>query len=314
MKTKYYLLAVAASAMLTACNSDDELKFDGKIRLTTTGMEMMTRSTNQNIQREQFDGSETVDIYLEDAYTGTDQQKSTYPQPLGYTADGGGNLSYSPIQIWPINNHSLNVWGVYPQGAGGTDVAATAVSFSVQADQSTDAGYKQSDLMTGRPATLPVEPSENAYTIPLTFHHLLAKVNVNLSKTAATTTVTDEQLASAKIYIMNTKPTTTFSPKTDDITAATGDAQDIFVCNGTSGSCIVVPQNIAAGTAYIKVVIGDDTYIYTAPDGGISLSTKKEHTYDIKIHKASVILTTTIVDWLGINDAHTTGTAYIQNQ
>jgi hypothetical protein len=156
-----------------------------------------------------------------------------------------------------------------------------------------------------------VPPTEAAYTIPVVFTHLLSKVKINLSKTPATTTITDEQLATAKVYIMNTLPTTTFAPKTTVVTAATGAAADIYVGDGIASSAIVVPQTVAAGTQYIKVVVGSDIFIYTAPTGGITLQPQKVHTYDIKIHKATLLLSATITDWASAGD-NVSGTGYIQ--
>lgn len=317
MKAKYFFLAVAASAMLSACSNDegDSPKFDGIIRLTTSSIDVNTRAA-QNIQGTLFDAGESVDIFLKDAsdtgtgVAGTDY--TAYTQPLVSTTtkeSTKNNLNFATTQIWPINNHSLNVWAVYPSGSA-TDVAATSVAFSVQTDQSTAAKYKASDLMTGVAAN-PVAPSESTIEIPLVFTHLLSKVNINLSKTAATTTITDEQLAAAKVYIMNTKPTTSFAPKSTDVGTASGDVAEIYIGEGISSSGILVPQAVAAGTQYIKVVVGDDTFVYAVPTGGITLEAKKVYTYDIKIHKASIILTATITDWVSAGD-NVSGTGYIQ--
>lgn len=318
MKAKYFFIAVAVSAMLSACSNDEgnSPKFDGIIRLSTSSIDVKTRA-DQNIQGTLFDAGQSIDVFLKDALDdgagtpGTDY--TTYLQPLVTTTtkeSTKNNLNFATTQIWPINNHSLNIWAVYPSGAAGNDVAATSVTFSVQANQSTEANYKASDLMTGTAAN-PVAPSESVVEIPLVFTHLLSKVNINLSKTAATTTITDEQLAAAKIYIMNTKPTTTFAPKTTDVTAATGTAADIYVGEGIACSAILVPQTVAAGTQYIKVVVGDDTFIYSVPTGGITLEAKKVHTYDIKIHKATILLSATITDWVSAGD-NVSGTGYIQ--
>jgi hypothetical protein len=321
MKAKYFFLAVAASAMLSACSNDEgeSPKFDGIIRLTTSSIDMNTRA-EQSIQGTLFDAGESVDIFLKDALddgSGTPGSDYTvYPQPLVTTTTketAKNNLNFATTQIWPINNHSLNIWAVYPSGSAGTsdvDVTTTSIPFTVQTDQSTTVAYKASDLMTGVAAN-PVAPSENTMEIPLVFTHLLSKVNVNLSKTAATTTITDEQLATAKVYIMNTKPTTTFAPQTTEVTVASGDATEIFVGEGIASSAILVPQTVAGGKEYIKVVIGDDTFIYSIPTGGITLEAKKVHTYDIKIHKASIILTATITDWESAGE-NVNGTGYIQ--
>ena len=309
MKTKYFFLAAAASVMLTACSNDGEVN-DRQIRLTTKNA-LMTRSTDQSLQLTQFAANSLVDIFLNDDAS-SDTEVSTYPQPVVYKADGEGNLTTNngASYYWPVKMHALSIYGVYPSGAA-TSCDNTAISFSVQADQSAATAYNASDLMTGAPSANPVAQLENPAVVPLTFTHLLTKININLSKTTGTTDITDEDLANAVISIVNTKPTTTFNPKTATVTAATGDVTEITAGTGTTVSAIVVPQTIAANQGLIQVKIGDDTFLY-APDAELTLAPKSVYTYNIRVNKPNIVVTSSITSWSQVGT--TDGMATLQVQ
>lgn len=337
MKTKLFLLAAAAT--LASCSSNDDAPnyYDGTIRLTTTDMSVNTRGIDQDIQSTQFLNGETVDIFLWDAANtgyatdpGTPALFSFYTQPLVCTADGSGGLSFVTPQFWPIQEHSLTIYGVYPSGAVGSNAIGTAdmsIAFTVQSDQSTAADYKASDLMVGMPTSgvvtdNPTVAASCAYnpSVPLTFKHMLSKININLSKTTATTEITEEQLRSAKVTLLNIKPTAHFSPKkaTELAAAADGTAGPVVLYDGTfepnsalTYSGIVPPQTFAAATQFIKIEVGADTFVYSIPAGGLTLEGKKVYTFGIKIHKATIILTTTITEWDDSTPA-TNGNALLQ--
>ena len=321
MNKKSIFLAVLASAMLAACSNDSERNGradDRLLRLSTGSIDVATRTASMDLLKEQFDNGDEIDIFLTDANDKeTAEGAVTYTQPMVYTADGSGNLTYPTPVYWPPYFRNLYGWGVYPKGKAGTDADATGVEFSVQQDQSTDAAYKASDLMTGVATTNPWVQTDNltGNTITLQFTHLLSKVKVNLSKTAATTDITDAMLATAQIYIMSTLPTTKFAPKSTVVnkTDASGTAftGGIYVCEGTEGSCIVVPQDMTAGDDFIKVVVGGDTFVYKVPAGGYSFEPQKQHVLNIQIHKANIILTSSITAW-DTTTPDTNGTAILQ--
>ena len=338
MKTKLFLLAAAAT--LASCSSSDDGPnyYDGTIRLTTTDMSVNTRGTDQDIQSTQFLNGEKVDIFLWDAANvdygtdpGTPAAFSFYTQPLVCTADGSGGLSFVTPQYWPIQEHPLTIYGVYPSGAVGDNAIGTTdmnIPFTVKDNQSTAADYKASDLMVGMPTSgvdtdNPTVDASWAYqpSVPLTFKHMLSKININLSKTTATTEITDEQLKSAEVTLLNIKPTAHFSPKMATALAADADGTvgSVVLYDGTIESApapaysgIIPPQTFTAGTQFIQIKVGTDTFVYSIPAGGLTLEGKKVYTFDIKIHKATIILTTTITDWVDGTPDHTEGNALLQ--
>lgn len=341
MSTKYFFLAAVASVMLAGCSSDDSNSqnyYDGKIRLSATNdMQVSTRTTDQTIQSTAFLTGEKIDIFMTDN-DGVAPDLSTYTQPLvctTTTASGTTSLSFDAgAQYWPINEHALNIWGVYPAGAAGTDVTAAGVPFIVKADQSAVDNYKASDLMTGLPDLTNAVAAAHAYdaSVAMTFKHRLTKININLSKTAATTEITNDQLKAAKVSLINTHRKTTFVVKGENETlgAAADDATDagttVILYDGSTTandaltySCIIPPQTFAANTSFIKIELGNgDVFVYSIPAAGLTLDPQHVYTFDIQIHKASILLTATITDWNAdhdgddVDDDPEEGTAILQ--
>ena len=250
MKAKYFFLAAVASVMLTACSSDDKTMDETQIRLTTKNVVAETRSAAQDLQLTQFANGQAIGIFLaedvNDTPTLTGSNVTSYTQPLSYTADGAGNLANT--QYWPASGNGLFIYGIYPADAA-TAYNATDVEFTVQANQSSDANYMKSDLMTGAPDANPV--ARVSTPVPLTFTHLLTKVNINLT---AGDGFTAADLAAATVSILDLLPTTTFSVQSTTVGTPSGTATDIIAGTGVTTSAIIVPsQSVAADVNFIKV-------------------------------------------------------------
>ena len=84
-----------------------------------------------------------------------------------------------------------------------------------------------------------------------------------------------------------------------------------IILNGVLNG-IVPPQDIAADTPFIKVDLIDedktelsetpenritDTFFYKIPGGGLTLVASKVHTYNIRINKPHIDVTTSITNW-----------------
>ncbi len=313
MKTGHILLlAAAASLTLAACSKDGgQAADDQELRLSTANIISETRASSQSLQLTQFDKNEKVDIFLAEDVSGTATASggnvTEYIQPLSYTADGSGGLSITDAQYWPTSGNGLHIHGVYPSGAAGASASynPTNISFSVKPDQSSDAGYKASDLMTGKPSNNPVTRTTSA--VPLTFTHLLTKVNINLTEGDG---FTSGGLSNANVYIQNTKPTTTFDVRYTTLGSATGDAADITVCTGTTGSAIIVPQTVNASTAFIKVAVGGGEYIYKLA-AQTEFKQSNVYTYNITVNKTGLTVTSTIASWTS-SGSTTDGNATLQ--
>ena len=310
MKKNLFLIAVA-TVVVAACSSDlDETSVveSYPVRLCTDGLTGMTRA-GQSVQLTQFVADQQVGIFLAEDNGGpvtSGTNVTTYDQPLTYVANGSGGLANT--QYWPQDGNGLHIFGVYPLSAATTAGAynATGKSFSVQTDQSADANYMASDLMTGLPTEgNPVSRTTNA--VPLTFTHLLTKIDVNLSTGDG---FTSAELDAAVVSILGTKPSTTFNVQNATVGDASGDATTITAGTGTTTSAIIVPQTLAAGSNFIQVTIGGGNYIYKLP-AAITFESSTKYTYNLTVSKTGLTLNgTTITPWNSV--APIDGTAELQ--
>ena len=309
---KLLFFAAVASVMLTACSSENEeakVTDSSPLRLSTQNITGLTRA-GQSVQLSQFANGQNVGIFLVEDNAGTPVTSgtnvTTYAQPLTYVANGSGALTN--VQYWPTDGNGLYIWGVYPLAAATTAAAynATNVSFSVAADQSADANYMASDLMTGAPtASNPVARQTSA--VGLTFTHLLTKIDVNLT---AGDGFAASDINNAVVSILNTKPTTTFGVQSTTVGEASGTAAPIVAGTGAATSAIIVPQTVAASANFIQVAVGGGNYIYKLT-ADKTFAAKTKYTYSITVNKTGLILTsTTVTDWL--EGGSTSGTAELQ--
>lgn len=289
--------------MAVSCSKESgrEAGGDLQLRLSSETILAETRVSGDGLQLTQFAAGEKVAIFLAESVNSQAATSGSgvtlYTQPLKYTAGTSGSLTlYSEEsgttavpQYWPTSGNGLFIYGVYPATAASSISAQK--SFSVQADQSTDAGYKASDLMTGAPSPNPATRTTNAVTIKFT--HRLSKININLT---AGEGFTSGDLSSARVSIINTLPTVTFAADGSALGKASGNAQEITVCSGTGGSAIIVPQKVNSGKGFIKVTVGGGSYVYKFTSD-VTFEGGKAYTYNITVNKTGLSVKSEIGAW-----------------
>lgn len=269
------IFAAIAALALTACSNDDEIKVGGdNAILLTSSLNVAETRAATDIQTSAFDAGETVDVYITENEPGTNE--THYDQPILATTKTGGALDLQDgPYYYPTSGNGVNIYALYPA------TAATGELFTIKEDQSTDANYKASDLMYGKPATNPVSPSANA--VDIQFSHLLSKVTINLKPGENVTS-----LDGAKVELLGVKPSTTLTADINgySITAASGDATPITVMTATetvtSGSAIIVPQTLPA--MFLQVTLGGATLTGKLDSGAPELTAGNEYTYDITVN------------------------------
>ncbi len=318
MKTRllFLLSAGVAALSLASCSKHNvEVIDDGQLRLSTANVISGTKA-GQALQSTQFAKDEKVGIFLvEDSgsgavTSGTNVTVYNSGNALEYTADGNGNLSNT--QYWPTNGNGLYIYGVYPMAAATAagSYNASSVSFKVNDDQSEDANYKASDLMTGVPSGNPVARTTNK--VALTFTHLLSKISITLTPGDGF-----DGLSSVKVSILGTKPETSFSVGNKVVATASGTVAPVIAgtglgcANNATISCaaIIVPQTIEFGAAFIQVEVGGGSYIYKLGSGA-TFEGQKEYKYNITVKKTGLEVTTSINDWTAVGP--TSGDAILQ--
>ena len=270
------IFAAIAALALTACSNDDDIKVGGdNAILLTSSLDVAETRAATNIQTSAFDAGETVDVYITENEPGTNE--THYNQPILATTKTGGALDLQDgPYYYPTSGNGVNIYALYPA------TAETGKLFTIAEDQSTDANYKASDLMYGKPATNnPVSPSANA--VDIQFSHLLSKVTINL---IAGENVTS--LDGAKVELLGVKPSTTLTASKDgcSIAPASGDATPITVMTATetvtSGSAIIVPQTLPE--MFLQVTLDGATLTGKLDSGAPVLTAGNAYTYNITVN------------------------------
>ena len=293
---KYFILAAVALTM-AACSNDDgaNIANDSTIRLTT-GV-AGTRTIDQAVQATQIvNGGKVVAEFTSsvaaDAVAGWTSGNTT--TTATYTADGNGNLSGATVK-WPkttagTETVSVEAWSPFTAKPNlGTD------KFEVKADQSTEANYTASDYLFGASSSA-FTKADIASPILITFKHMLAKINVNV------TMADGSSVLGAKVVFgpgtmklngtigANSAVTVTGADATGSITMATLDA------NATA-SCIIIPQTLNNADDLIAITLGGTTYKYTLP-ADKTYDASKAYTYNVSISDGeTIILSEQITDW-----------------
>ena len=268
------IFAAIAALALTACSNDDDIKVGGdNAILLTSSLNVAETRAATDIQTSAFDAGETVDVYITENNGGNNP--TTYPQPIEYTTGAGGALTVGTQYYYPTSGNGVNIYALYPA------TAATGELFTIADDQSTDANYKASDLMYGKPASNPVSPSANA--VDIQFTHLLSKVTINLKPGVNVTS-----LDGAEVKLLGVQPSTTLTASKDgcSIAPASGDATPITVMTATetvtSGSAIIVPQTLPE--MFLQVTLDGATLTGKLASGAPTLTAGNEYTYDITVN------------------------------
>ena len=270
-KTKMFGWALIALASFTSCTNDAEEIFSLESEIKLTSEITPSRVTSLDYQSTQIVEGQQVGVTI----TGAKSEHKNVPWAVG--ADGaltnGGDAVY-------YGNGTATITAYHPFNDVWNE--NTSYEFSVSTDQSSEESYRNSDLLW---ATTTSSKTETA--VPLTFSHMLAKINVTLTSDEI------EDLSGATISICGTNIATIFNPSTGKLSAATANVQEIKAGVTTeeayTASAIVVPQTVVGNTKFIKVALGDKIFYYT-------LSTDKDlksgysHNYTLTIKEKNLKL------------------------
>lgn len=303
---KKYLFFAAATLLLAACSNESDIQPDGdrtEIRLSS-GLTVQQTGTRAgtDIQSAQFESGEKINVYISEDVTSGQTATTNYEQPLVYTAGSNGALTTSQQPYFPSSGNGVNIYALYPE-------SAKTGEFSVQTDQSTDAAYKASDLMYGKPTQNPVARTSSAVNIG--FNHLLSKVTVELEPGNG-----NPDLTGAEVSLIDVFPSImlTADASSGTVGEATGTAGDITVMkvdanpdpDNISGSAIVPPQTLKPSFIEVKLANGGVLHSSNLIDDGknsvtaVNLSGGKQHKFTITVNLTNLQVTSSITDWVGV--------------
>ena len=275
-----------ALASITSCSEDtDVLTQKSEIKLTSEITP--SRVTSLDYQSTQIVEGQQVGVTIAGAKTDDHNNVAWSVGENGALTNTGDKVYYGAGDATITAYHPFN-----------SEWTGTSHSFSVSTDQSSEANYRNSDLLW-----VTTTSSKTETAVPLEFAHKLAKINVTLVPEEDTM-----DLGGATISICNTKISTTFNPTNGAISEASGDPQEIkasvTTADAKTASAIVVPQTVNSGSQFIKIALGEKIFYYTL-SAGKELKSGYSHNYTltVKEQKVEVKGESEIKDWTDEEEA-----------
>lgn len=290
---KFFRMAlVATMASFTACSNDTEEMFLQEDEIKLTSEITPSRVTSLDYQSTQIVEGQQVGVIVENAKRPHTNVMWTVGNN-GALINSGQTLYWGDGEIVVTAYHPFNANWVGSTQESSFYINETVELFTVSTDQSIDKNYVNSDLLW-------VKETANKTTnaIPLTFTHKLAKISVTLISESSTADLSD-----ATIYVCGTNIETNFNPLTGELSDVVyANVEDIkagiTTDEASTASAIIVPQTIAKGKEFIKVVQGTKIYYYTLPsDKTFEAGKSYSYTLEVKGKKEVTLVSSKITNW-----------------
>lgn len=324
MRKAKSLVAIALMALVaTSCSNDcdcdhSQIQSSNVIKFATSSQpSISTKAVNDpaNLQDQKFVENTPVNIYLTENGTGTSLlpygvssvSGDYYKFIVNGTYTGTGSTANSQLLTPPSNyvfkypsSAGVDVYALHPANTD-VNVDKTTTSFSVKDDQTADADYINSDLITATVAN----QTKAVGTILLKFEHKLSKITVKLQADAANYPGIVLNNAVIKVngdktvalsHVANSDGSTTLTlGATSDPSAITIGEYD--ATNGTAG--IIIPQTAQKNNKLIEVYLpaNNATFSYT-PENDEVFEAGKEYEYTLTLKAELLTLVSVeIKDW-----------------
>ena len=245
MNTKHFILAVAAVAFAACTQIEKPIEeiediipetptySDTPIALTYSTVDAVETKAAQNLNEGTFASGEGITVRVSNAGA------NEWTNYAFTTGEAGAMNATGTAPYYPAGAQNIDIVAFYPASAG--------TSFTVAADQTSDASYKASDLMFASVTN----QAKQAAAVNLAFSHKMAKLNVNITPGQGVTSINS-------LSVLNVKPTVSFDHATGAVGAASGEAIGIAMSN--NGAVIIPAQTINGGLLSIVTDKGTATY------------------------------------------------------
>lgn len=300
---KNYLSALATLLLLAGCDTADPFVDEPErvpIRFRS-GIEAHSRAHEGMDTR--FPADRPVAFWVDRAATG----EQLYGNNV-LTTDGRDGFTGGLPMYFPQAGDPVAVYAMHTNASLAEPFPATAIVHTVAEDQTSAAAYYDSDLLYAVNASAAADASG----VGMTFYHLLSKVRVAL---VAGTPDTD--FAGAKLEIVGCDRSVDFAPsKSVDMVrreqratmvAPAGNAGDVrigcessadfTVANVRYNDAVVVPQTVAAGTAFIRLTFADRTVLEWKPTSALELESGKRYTYEVTASRTGLKVSAAVSGW-----------------
>lgn len=300
---RFFLLsAIAIAAFLQSC-SKEESPGGPETSLTelrlTSGVVIHSKASYPQADVQIAEG-EGVMVYVDRASTEAEQ---LYSQKM--TADGAGNLTGATTMYFPENGDKVNIYALHTNSAAVTAGSfPTTFTHTVSTDQTTLDAYVSSDLLYAKAADI----AKTVNAVPLQFYHQLSKLRVAI---VAKEGIRQEDISEITINGLKSSADVTLSKEAapDFLTVtASGDPQPIKIGTDLSADfsdenirfndAIIVPQELTAGTEFLKISFADGKEVTSDLYSGISFASGKQYTIEITLDKGLLSLATSVSDWV----------------
>ncbi len=268
---KLLLFSLSAALVLSSCTKTDFVtpSLEGDLTFTSSINSALTRVTGTA-----FDEGDAISVFANDG-------ASYVAENVKYESVSGVFTSASPIVS---DGSALSFVAVYPYSSD----MAVETYFTVSADQSTEATYESSDLLSA------VTASTTETCPELTFSHALSAVQVNVSSEIAASDV--------KVY-GQVEVDCDFAASEF---AGTGDVAAIsaYAAGESTFGVILAPQTIASGAQFIEVTVDGETSVWSV-SGAVTLESGYKYVCTVTVVDGKVKFEGSIEPWTdgGVIDA-----------
>lgn len=294
------MVALAAGVLaMISCDRDGQPADGSRTELrVSSGIETQGRAAFTGADT-QIPNGESVLVYVDETGGTPLYEKNIL------TADGSGGMSGGVRMYFPENGRNADIYALHTNAVTtGAAYPAAALTHAVRTDQRTLAGYAVSDLLYARTTNV----TKTTIAVPLTFHHLLSKVQIAVKPGNGLTSadIKGITIGGTQIQAVFT-PDRATAPNAIVVTAA-GSAADITAGADVTddfaapryNDAIIVPQTVPVNTAFIVVRLTTGDLIYRLP-ANATFTSGKRYIYQITANLAGLNLVSSIVDWTPIN-------------
>ena len=308
MNSNNKILMALAAIVLAACATNDTAEqaldnsYDGHEISMQASEALASTRAETDIQTALFAADEVLQGYV---WHTSDQANNNFSPLLTAIAPTNEAPNVNPLKTnqrlyWPADpTKTITLYALYPQ-----TVNSGTTTFAVEADQTSDASYKASDLMWAGDhashAAMTAAYSDNVLNIP--FKHKMAKLIVNAMSDGSI-----EDVIINGITVQNIKRQIGFTPTTGVLGGSGTLAEPGTIAMSNYGACLLPPQTITDNTEFIVVAVSVNGVDYTAKykaTGDVVFNEGYQYVINLSIGSQSLKMTSTLPGWASVTNTH----------